>query len=380
MKTLVSLVLVIILAGCDPTSTLADGGTSKGGFEVVVTGEAFATEGYPFPPPPGAELAFQDGWQVSYTNAVVFFDHLQISENPDRSATDQSLTGDLVAEASGPWVVDLAQVGPLESAEGNGTAWPVTTIGTQNKKGNAGFDPTQKYAFGFEMVGGVAGATKVNAVDDALISQMTAKGFSMLLVGIAEFKGTTCRTTVPAYDFNRVPKRVAFSLGFKTPTTSKNCINPELMPRVSRGLQGRKDGNTRAQLTFHLDHPLWEALKEDAPLRFDLIAAQKSVAVGMAAPASVTLSQDDLVGVEFQAARDAQGIALPWRYCTEPQATDRTVGTVSYGTGGIPVTAPGADPATGLRDLYDFMSYNQSTLGHLNNDGLCFPVRNFAAP
>ncbi len=379
MKTITSFVLVFTLAACDTPSSTVDGGSS-GGFDVVVTGESFASEGYPFPPAAGAELAFQDGWQLSYTNVVVFFDHVQISENPDRSATDQSQTGDLVAESSGPWVIDLAKAGPLESAEGNGTAWPVTTIANQNKKGGAAFDTTQKYAFGFEMIEGVAGATKLNTIDDALITQMTTKGYSMLLVGVAEFKGTSCRSTVPSYDFERVPKRVNFSIGFKTPATFKNCINPELMPAESKGIQSQRGVNTRAQVTFHLDHPFWEALKEDAPLRFDLVAAQKSVPEGQSAPTSVSVTQDDLVGVGFQAAKDAQGIALPWRTCTDPEPTDRTTGTVSYDTGGVPVTVPGGNPATGLRDLYDFMSYNQSTLGHLNNDGLCFPLRNFDAP
>ena len=372
--------VVLTLAACGSAPTTADAGVGKNGFDVVVTGESFATAGYAFPPTSPDNLYFQDGWQISYEKVIVFFDHVKISENPDRSPTDQSQTGDLVAEANGPWVVDLAKVGPLDSSEGNGKAWPVTSIAAQNKKGKAPFDTTQKYAFGFDLVAPAVGAIKVNFVDDADLRSMAAAGHTLLMVGTAEFKGTHCRSTVAAYDFERIPKKVSFSIGFKTPTTSKNCINPQLMPTNSRGIQTQRDVSTRVQVTFHLDHPLWESLTEDAPLRFDIVAARKSVDAGVTAPRSVTVTQDDLIGVGFQAAKDAQGVALPWRYCGPPASTDRLTGTVSYGTAGVAVTSPNGDPTKGLRDLYDFMSYNQSTLGHLNNDGLCFPVRNFPSP
>jgi hypothetical protein len=42
--------------------------------------------------------------------------------------------------------------------------------------------------------------------------------------------------------------------------------------------------------------------------------------------------------------------------------------------------AVGGDPRTGLRDYYDFATYNQSTQGHLNSDGLCFVRRNYQSP
>ena len=38
------------------------------------------------------------------------------------------------------------------------------------------------------------------------------------------------------------------------------------------------------------------------------------------------------------------------------------------------------DPGTGLRDYYDFATYNQSTQGHLNSDGLCFVKRHYPSP
>ena len=44
----------------------------------------------------------------------------------------------------------------------------------------------------------------------------------------------------------------------------------------------------------------------------------------------------------------------------------------------VPVNPAGG--ATGLRDVADYMTYNLSTFGHLNNDGLCFPERQYPSP
>jgi hypothetical protein len=38
------------------------------------------------------------------------------------------------------------------------------------------------------------------------------------------------------------------------------------------------------------------------------------------------------------------------------------------------------DPTTGFRDYYDFATYNQSTQGHLNSDGLCAVQRHYPSP
>ena len=42
--------------------------------------------------------------------------------------------------------------------------------------------------------------------------------------------------------------------------------------------------------------------------------------------------------------------------------------------------AHGSDAASGLRDYYDYATYDQSTQGHLNSDGLCFVKRNYPSP
>ena len=52
---------------------------------------------------------------------------------------------------------------------------------------------------------------------------------------------------------------------------------------------------------------------------------------------------------------------------------------MSFDTQGIPVS-PTGDPTKTIHDLYDFMTYNQSTQGHLNSDGLCFVERHYPSP
>jgi hypothetical protein len=36
-----------------------------------------------------------------------------------------------------------------------------------------------------------------------------------------------------------------------------------------------------------------------------------------------------------------------------------------------------AQSVSGLSDYYDFATYNASTLGHLNSDGLCYVDRHY---
>jgi hypothetical protein len=42
--------------------------------------------------------------------------------------------------------------------------------------------------------------------------------------------------------------------------------------------------------------------------------------------------------------------------------------------------ATGSNPSTGLRDYYDYATYDQSTQGHLNSDGLCAVERHYPSP
>ncbi|MCC6336485.1 MAG: hypothetical protein IT380_21170 [Myxococcales bacterium] len=393
------------LLACGGTPTM-DGGTGGGGgsgdggllltFEppsttavnnsllITISGESFATEGIGFPPASarGAPY-FLDGWEVRFTHAVVVVDRLTVSENPDLNPNDPSQTGEAVARAEGPWAVDLAKGGPLVAKELNGQAVALARLTGQNlKAGTPSFAPTAKYAFGYQLIAARAGVYDVNldAEGEAAYREMASNGWTVWLSGTATWKGDlgapACRSTGASYDFARFPKAVAFSFGFRAPVDFKNCENPELSPAGSRGLQTQALAQTTAQVTFHLDHPFWEALEEDAPLRWDVLAARRAVDAGVG-PSTASLDLTDLA-FDFQAPKDAQGAALPWRTCGPTLANERSTGTVAYDPVNVPVNPSGG--AAGLKSLSDYMTYNLSTFGHLNNDGLCFPARSYPSP
>ena len=350
-------------------------GSPSNTFLVTITGEGAATEGIGFPPgATGGEPYFLDGWELSFERVLVTVGSVTLTDNPDMNPNDPSQSGATVATLEGPWAVDLAKQGPLTSKEQNGHAWPLARIDAQNLKNNAAFDPTQKYGFGFSLLAAKKGVYDVNLddADRAAYATMIEKGWSVLMVGTATWKGdATCRQT-GTYDFTKLPSQVRFSLGFAAPVDFKNCVNPELSGDEARGVQTVTNTQSVAQVTFHLDHPFWEALQEDAPLRWDAVAARKSGSTG-----TVEVTLEDL-HVDFQAVKDAQGQSLPWRTCGPVLANERTSGFVAYDPVSVPVNPAGG--AAGLSDLADYMRYNLSTFGHLNNDGLCFPARQYPSP
>lgn len=395
--------LAFSLTACPGPTPPADGGTGGGSgdgglfvdfqapataavpnsFLVTVNGEDTTTEGFGFPPGGGGEPYFVDGWELTFEHVLVTVGNVTLSENPDLNPNDPSQVGTLVAEAAGPWAVDLAKEGPVEGKEQVGKAWPLVRLANQNKKtGAPAFDATAKYALGYSLLAATTGVQNVNldAAAQAAYAQMVAQGYSVWLKGTATWKGDqgtpACRSTVSGYDFGRVTKVVNFDFGFKAPVHFKNCENPELQPTGSRGVQSSTNAETVSQLTFHLDHPFWESLEEDAPLRFDALAASQSAAVAPA-PASITLTTSDLA-VGFEAFKDAQQTPVPWRTCGPVESNERTSGTVAYDPVSVPVNPAGG--AAGLKDLLDYMTYNLSTMGHLNNDGLCFPDRQYPSP
>ena len=385
------------LGGDSPTTTDADGGTlalkpftappTDPGAKAILfaaSGEALALGGYAFPPATAGAPAFVDGWEVKFTRLIVTIDKITLSENPDKVPTDPSKTDGVVAEADGPWAVDLHKGGPLVGKGGAGErSVPIAAIANQNKAGGAAFDTTKRYALGFDAIAATKDAQNVNLDADGLADyqEMIAKGYAVFYAGTATFKGgTTCTSPTPtsAYDFSKLPKVVSFKLGFKSPTTYVNCQNADNDPAApfageehQRGIQVDPTKFVVGQVTYHSDHPFWESVEHDAPAHFDMLAARK---IGTD-PATITM--DDVVGVDPTNLKDKNGTGLPWRTCVATYTAG--TGTMAFDPKSVPVD-PSKTPDRALRDLADFMTYNQSTQGHLNSDGLCYVRHNYPSP
>jgi hypothetical protein len=376
---------VVLLAACFLAAACGDdegaggGEPGAGSIQVQITGEDIATEGFRFPQ--GSEVIISDGWQIAFDHVIVTVGRVSLSESPDTSPSDQSKTGKTVAEATGPWAVDLASGGTVPGAGGEGTATPLVVIDSQNVNGGASLEADQRYAFGYEVVAASAGAQKLSFVtgSEEAYADAVTRGCSMLYVGTATFKGTTCEVSDDTYDFSAIPATVPFSFCFKTPTAFVNCQNQENQgdpfadEEFQRGVAIKANEVAIAQLTFHLDHPFYSDVEHEPRLFFDQLAA---ALVGQ--PAGTVLTLDLLAGVDPTALIDGADAPLPWRVCDGsglPAGAQR-----AFESGTIPV-GPGVDPASGFRDYVDYVSYVQSSQGHMNGgEGICFTDRKYPSP
>ena len=357
-----------------------------GGILLTASGELLALGGYAFPPAQPNDPAFVDGWEVKFDRLLVTVDKLTLSDNPDKAPGDQSQVGGVVAEADGPWAIDLHKDDPsyLNGKGGAGErAAPISALANQNKNGGAAFktDGT-RYAFGFDVVPATLDGYNVNLGPAAIADyqQMVADGCSVLYVGTATFKGQNCKeNTAP---FNAIPKSVKFKLCFKSPATYVNAQNPDNDPAKpfvneehQRGIAFKSNTSVIGQITVHTDHPFWESVVHDSPAHFDMLASRVSGADG----GTPLVTLDAMKGVDFLHFLDALGKDLPWRSClatyTPPDANVMHFDPLS-----VPQQSPNGDASKGLRDAYDYMTYNQSTQGHLNSNGLAFVKRRYASP
>jgi len=380
---------------------------------VTVSGESNAVTGYPFPPSDfGNDTYMVDGWEFTIDEYIVNIDQVVLWSNPNKEPTRQSDPGDQqVAHLDGPFVVDLHKGGAIPGQGGPPErATPLGVIAGQNDNGGASFatDGTT-YGFGFSTVQATYDAYNVNldATEAADFELMVQKGYSVLYVGTARWKGDdpsnpyTCTETAAgqngdagAYDFSPMDRLTfAFKLGFATPTHYVNCQNMSLMgmPNAGedypRGLALSSSQSTIAQVTIHMDHPFWESFQEDTPVHWDDIAAQY---VGSTAN-PVPVSTEDFVGVPFHPWFDKTGAPLPWRNCSGSNYTPPGNGQMFFSTLSVPIDPNGTctgtigqdytqASCTSIRDYYDYIRFTQSTQGHLNSQGLCFIDRQYPAP
>ena len=376
------LVLSLLLLSC--------GGSSSNGAKIQfsASGEVLALGGYGYPPASANAAAFVDGWEIHFTKLLTTIDKIKLYTNPDTSPTDQSQVGSLVAELDGPWAIDLHQGGPLPGkGGGNEQAYPIQVLDNQNKNGGKSFDPTVRYAFGFDLIPATASAKFLQlASTDADYQDMITNGYVVLYVGTATWRGNgtggaACTTTDNTFDFTKLPQVVNFRLGFKSPTTYLNCQNPDNDPAKGlgsenheRGVQVKANDTVIAQVTVHTDHPFWESFVHDTPPHFDQLAA---LAV-KDSNGNYNVSLTQTVGVDYTGFKFGS-LGLPWRACAPGYTPPNTNAVMGFDSLTIPHN-PAGDPSTSMRDYFDYMTYNQSTQGHLNSDGLCFVQRHYPSP
>jgi hypothetical protein len=348
------LVVGLLLAACSDSPSK----TGAGEVQVTISGESLARDGFAYPATPGQEASFTDGWELKFEHVYVSVGGVLISEEPNKNPTDQSVVGSSVAKLDGQFLADLHKTGPLPGKGEDDKAFLLGKIANQNLAGNKAFDPAKTYAFSFETVPAVASASKIgmDAADEANAAEMIQKGYSVLYVGTASFKGVDCTpSTAPSLD--TLPKTVAFRFGFKTKAKHVNCVNPDLGGSGElRGLPMKQNESTVAQITYHVDHPFWNAIEEDAPLRFDHLAFYAKVKNKGTTTAPLTL--EDLVGASF-APVSSGAEQLSERTC-KPAPAPSAAGVLSL------------DPkGRSAADLSAFMTILQAPQAHLNADGLC---------
>jgi hypothetical protein len=375
----VAMVAAAVILGCGDDEGSGGAAPGSGSIQVQVTGEDIATDGFRFPQ--GSEVTISDGWEITFDHVIVTVGKVWLSETPDIAPSDQSKTGPTVAEAAGPWAIDLAAGGTVPGAGGEGTATPLVVFDKQNVNDGAALEADQRYAFSYEVVAASSSAEKLGFAGgaEAAYADAVSRGCSMLYVGTATFKGTTCEVSDPAYDFAAIPTTVPFSLCFKTPTAFLNCQNQDNQgdpfpdEEFQRGVAVKSNEVATAQLTFHLDHPFYGDVEHEPRLFFDQFAA---ALVG--APPGTVLALDLLAGVDPTGFVDGAAAPLPWRVCDGsplPSGAQR-----AFDSGTIPI-GPGLDPTAGFRDYVDYVSYVQSSQGHLNGgEGICFTDRKYPAP
>ncbi len=365
-----------------------------GGILFAASGEVLALTGYPFPPVNAGDPAFVDGWDVTFTRLLVTVDGIALSSNPDSAPGDQAQTGPLLARVDGPWAIDLAHDDPSYLNGKGGPGERAAPIASLPASGSFATDGT-RYAFGFDLIAATQqtsdGRSTMNVNLDAAgvadYAEMEQEGCTVLYVGAATFRGGTvaghedCNS---APEYQNWPSTVNFRLCFKSPTTYINCQNPDNDPAMpfdgeehERGIAFKSNQSVIAQVTVHTDHPFWDSVLHDSPAHFDQFAAR---VVGEDAGVTPTVTLDLTKGVDYTQYTDALGNRLDWRYCIDPPTDVHSErdGAMAFDPDGVPACTNGA--ATGLCDYYDFTTYNQSTQGHLNSDGLCAVHRNYPSP
>lgn len=363
----IAVALSLTLCACssdDSETTQVEGGS----FRITASGEALALTGYDFPPVAGQEVVLADGWELRFERALVVVDHVHLSLTPDRSPTDQSQLGDEVAElAGGPFALDLATDGPgtVTGKSGDDRAYPLGVIAERDD--GKSFDPATRYGFSFAFVPASDSAARLGIDEtDADYARMVSEGLTHLLIGVATRRQPVSECSVTGeFAYSELPEVVRFELGLTLPVTNVNCQNPELTGQPisdaeesPRGVQAKAGESVDVQVTVHTDHLFWNTLAHGAVPQFNQLAARAREVDG-----EYVVTLDDLTGAPLVGpAEDAAGNPLGFMSClAADEYTLPTQPIFTFDTEG-----------QAIDDMRAFVLASASTMGHLNQDGLCY--------
>jgi hypothetical protein len=360
-------------AGSDGGSPDANTGPAKkGGFQITVSGEDLAVNGYDFAAGAkamGSPPAFVDGWEIRFDHVIVTIDKIRLNADPDKDPANPETQGAVVASADGPWAVDAHIGGDIVGKSGSPDEKTVAIATLDTQSNGQPFDTAQRYAFNYDIVAASAAAKIVNldAAGKALYEQARTNGWATIYAGTATYKGPA-----PAAEsvFAKIPNQVKFTFGMKNPSSYINCQNTDLTQvgtEFPRGVQASADKPTVAQITMHTDHSFWSKLNvEGTELHFDAVAAQAST-YGQADAGTGTVTFADLANVDVTGFKTKAGELLPWRSVVPDYMAP--AGQMAFDANGTTFAK--------ANSFASFMAYSATAGGHLNADGLCKVKNNF---
>ena len=341
----------------------------KGGFFVTVSGESLAVTGYDWTSgslaegdPPG----FVDGWEVRFEHVILTLGNIRLNADPDKDPGAPDKLGALVAEAMGPFAVDVTLGGSITGKSSDANEKTVAIAAFSREVAN--FDPATRYAFSYDTLAASKNAKIVNldGAGLAVYEEATRKGYAMVLQGTATYKAPA---RLAGSTFAKMPKSVRFTLGLTNPSSYLNCRNTDLQKigdEFPRGIQADVNKSVTTQITIHTDHAFWSKLNvEGTPLHFDPIAANSST-FGTN-DSSATVSIDDLANVDVTGFKTKTGEHLLWR--TEVSDYTEPSGQVRYDTNGTSFQK--------VNSYASYLAYSAASGGHLNADGECVVKNNF---
>ncbi len=347
---------------------------------VSFSGETLGIAGLPYTPVNIGDPYFVDGWTVTFSEYLAVLDNIRLNTDPTSSAI-WSAMGPMVAEKSGPFIVDAHRCAGLVGKDGIEPASPLF-VWNQLDDGSP-FDTSVRYAFSYEVVQAGYPAISVNLPPTEIpdYDLMVRNRWSKFV------RGQATRAASGTYDdasnpnnaaamagFAAMPTTIYFAFGWDDHGQILNCVNTDNGDMVednlaNRGVQTNNNGTYVAQITVHVDHLFWDTLlHEGEPLRFDPIATWAPAGTTEANPFFLNdLSQQPLATVFSDG-----GVPLPDR------------GPFMTGNGLPPFMSHQANPnqvimnTSGINsfpNVYpDFMVFSVQSQMHLNAQGLCYVV------